>query len=55
MWGISPLLNALLREPGSTSGSLAGFKLGIRLVDDVEGPFALHDLAISMPAFHGGE
>ena len=52
------LLDALLGETGSTSRTLPGLELWIRLVDNVEGAPTLHDLASSVSALErieGGE
>ena len=49
------LLNALLAEAGAGCRALTSLELGIALADDVERTLALHDLAISVAALHGGE
>ena len=49
------LLNALLAQAGAGGRALASLELGIALADDVQRTLALHDLAISVAALHGGE
>ena len=49
------LLHALLAEASAGRRALTSLELGVALADHVERALALHDLAISVTALHGGE
>ena len=49
------LFDALLAEASSFGSTLAGLELGVAPTDDVEGAFALHDLAVFVTLLHGQE
>ena len=49
------LFNALLAQASAGGRALASLELGVALADDVQRTLALHDLAISVAALHGGE
>ena len=48
-------LDTLLAETSASRGALASLKLGVALADNVERSLALHDLAVSVAALHGGK
>ena len=47
------LLNALLAEACAFGRTLARFELRVALTDNVEGAFALYDLAVFVALLHG--